>query len=122
MYEQYFEDASHGKELIIMAIQELQEKDLIELSGQSDCTAAVLFYTPFCGTCQIAERMLEIVHAAGVNVKLYKANINFTPKLRDEWQISSVPCLVLLQDGKPLRLEYAMRSVDHIYNLLKDMA
>jgi len=104
-----------------MAIEEVREQDLIGRSGQSDETVAVLFFTPLCGTCQIAERMLDVVQATGVDVKLCKININYAPKLRDSWQVASVPCLALIRDGHPVRMEYAMRSVDHLYQLLKEL-
>ncbi|WP_424767609.1 thioredoxin family protein [Paenibacillus sp. sgz302251] len=102
-----------------MAIHEINEaslqKQIHEVSGRT----AVFFYTPLCGTCKIGERMLEIAEVAGISVPLFKLNINFAPRLRDEWQIASVPCLVLLENGKPVQKEYAMKSVDHVYLMLK---
>ncbi|QHW35088.1 thioredoxin family protein [Paenibacillus rhizovicinus] len=80
---------------------------------------AVFFYTPLCGTCKVALRMLEIVEAAGVSLTIAKININFAPSLRDGWRIASVPALVLVQDGEPVQTEYAMQSVDTLYRLLK---
>lgn len=72
---------------------------------------ALFFVTTLCGTCQLAEKMLEIVLASGPCIPVSKLNINYTPKLREQWRIASVPCLIVLQDGEPIRQEYAMRSV-----------
>lgn len=80
---------------------------------------AVFFYTPLCGTCKVALRMLEIVEAAGVSLPVAKININFAPVLRDGWRIASVPALVLVRDGEPEQTEYAMQSVDSLYRLMK---
>lgn len=102
-----------------MAIHELDETALQSLTHAESGKAAVFFFTPLCGTCKIGERMLEIAEAAGISVPIYKLNINYAPKLRDQWQIASVPCLVLLENGKPFQKEYAMKSVDHIYLMLK---
>ncbi|HTG69812.1 MAG TPA: thioredoxin family protein [Candidatus Udaeobacter sp.] len=104
-----------------MAIQEIQEADWLKLNRIGNGNDALLFSSPFCGTCKVAERMLEIVDAAQVPVTMYKMNINYSAKLRESWKISSVPCLVLLKNGEPIRFEYAMRSVDYLYNLLKSM-
>ncbi|HTG68795.1 MAG TPA: thioredoxin family protein [Candidatus Udaeobacter sp.] len=104
-----------------MAIQEIQEADWLKLNRIGNGNDALLFSSPFCGTCKVAERMLEIVDAAQVPVTLYKMNINYSSKLREAWKISSVPCLVLLKNGEPFRFEYAMRSVDYLYNLMKSM-
>ncbi|MBW7455562.1 thioredoxin family protein [Paenibacillus sepulcri] len=104
-----------------MSIGELREDELLQrLSGNSGYEA-VLFHTVFCGTCKLAERMLEIVQAVGTTVPVHKVNINYAPGLRDSWKISSVPCLVLLRGGEPVRFEYTMRSVDHLYALLKEL-
>jgi len=80
---------------------------------------AILFHTPLCGTCRIAERMLEVAEAAGIPTKLYKMNIAFAPRLRESWRIASVPCLVVLRDGHPVRFEYAMHSVVHLFEVLR---
>ncbi|QAY67258.1 thioredoxin family protein [Paenibacillus protaetiae] len=104
-----------------MAIQPIEEKEWLQLAHLGTAKEAILFSTPFCGTCKVAERMLEIADTAGVPVTLYQMNMNFSPSLRDAWKISSVPCLVLLRGGEPVRFEYTMRSVDHIYKLLKEL-
>ncbi|MHA6482930.1 thioredoxin family protein [Paenibacillus sp. strain BS8-2] len=103
-----------------MSLTELDEKQLMALASADVGRTAVLFTTPLCGTCKVAERMLEVVEAAGANYPLYKTNINFTPRLRDQWQIASVPCLLLVRNGKLVSKEYAMRSVDYLYGLLKE--
>lgn len=104
-----------------MTIHEIQEDDWLKLNRIGNGKDALLFSSPFCGTCKVAERMLEVVDAAQVPVTLYKININYAAKLREAWKISSVPCLVLLKDGQPIRFEYAMRSVDYLYKLMKSM-
>lgn len=101
-----------------MAIEEIEEADW--LRRKEEGTAAILFHTPLCGTCKAAERMLNIAEAAGVPAKLYKMNIAFAPRLRETWRIASVPCLVVLKDGEPVRFEYAMRSVVHLYEVLRE--
>ena len=47
-----------------MAIAELGEDELLKRLNAKSGNEAVLFYTVFCGTCQLTERMLEIVQAA----------------------------------------------------------
>ncbi|WP_168123218.1 thioredoxin family protein [Paenibacillus sp. HB172176] len=103
-----------------MPLPELGEAQIRQLAEADIGKAALLFTTPLCGTCKVAERMLEVAGAAGVDYPLYKVNINFAPHFRVLWQISSVPSLVVLKNGSILAKENAMRSVDHLYRLLKD--
>ncbi|MOA38636.1 Thioredoxin [compost metagenome] len=103
-----------------MNIPETDQASVLEqLQAYSGRTAIYLF-TPLCGTCKLGERMLEIALAAGASVPLSKLNINYAPQLREKWRISSVPCLVLLEHGSPVKKEYAMQAVDHVYSLLKE--
>ncbi|MHA7966057.1 thioredoxin family protein [Paenibacillus sp. CAU 1782] len=102
-----------------MPLSEWNEKQVIELSRQHIGAAAILFTTPLCGTCKVAERMLEVVEAAGIRHPVVKMNINFAPNLAFEWKIQSVPCLVLVKNGTLLWKEYAMQSAGYLYERLK---
>ncbi|MNI44933.1 Thioredoxin [compost metagenome] len=79
----------------------------------------LFFYTSMCGTCMLAEQMLEIAISSGPVIPVSKININYSPILRDRWQITSVPCLIVLKNRKPIRMEYAMGSVVDLYTWLK---
>lgn len=82
---------------------------------------AVYFYTPLCGTCKVAEKMLQVVEATLPDLPLYKSNINFMSELAFEWEIKSVPCLIFVEHGKVARKLYAMRSVSDLYEALKPL-
>jgi len=98
-----------------MTIGEITEQEWLERAADASASApgkeALFFFTALCGTCKLAEKMLEVVLASGPCIPVSKLNINYAPQLRDLWKISSVPCLIVLEDGKPVRKEYAMRSV-----------
>src|SRR5690348_1764119 len=79
---------------------------------------AVFVYTPFCGTCQLTERMLEIIMTMEPKLPLYKCNVNFLPQMSRDWQISSVPCIVIVKAGQPYKTIYQMKAVDDLYKFL----
>lgn len=100
-------------------LTETTEKELLtRLEGRVVGREGLFFSTPLCGTCRLGERMLEIAIEAGGAIPVSKLNINFTPVLRERWQISSVPCLVILQNGIPVRIEYALGSVVDLHDWL----
>ncbi|WP_219835063.1 thioredoxin family protein [Paenibacillus sp. R14(2021)] len=103
-----------------MTLREWTEREWLE--GERARREAVFFYTPLCGTCKAALRMLEVIDAMELPIAVSKVNINFAPFLRDEWRIASVPALFLVREGEPVHAEYAMRSVDTLYRLLKEFA
>lgn len=82
---------------------------------------AVLLYTPMCGTCKLAERMLNIIETMKPGISLYKSNMNALFELGQAWKIESVPCLLVMDQGELIHKIYAMDSVDHLYKLLKPL-
>lgn len=80
---------------------------------------ALFLYTPFCGTCKLAERMLMIITETDPAIVMYKANINRLPSLAIDWKISSVPALLIIHQGEVTRQLYALQSVDYLYRVLK---
>ena len=102
-------------------INTINEQQLHTIAQMEIGNAAILFTSPLCGTCKVAERMLEIVAHLGVPAQLYKANINFTPYFREQWQIRSIPALILIKNGKVIEQIYAMNSVDFVYTKLTSL-
>ncbi|OGX68612.1 MAG: hypothetical protein A2189_01095 [Paenibacillus sp. RIFOXYA1_FULL_44_5] len=78
----------------------------------------VFFYSPFCGTCKLAERMLDILLKAHAHLSVLKTNILYTPKLTQMWKIESIPCLAFVKRDHSIKKEYALRSIDHLLQLL----
>ncbi len=74
----------------------------------------IYFYTPMCGTCQVASRMLQVIEKL-VHVKIGKMNLNFYPELAKKFEIESVPCLLFIKDGELVEMIYAFQSVPFLY-------
>jgi len=102
-----------------MSIIEIKEHEILRPSNSPLEREAIFFYTSLCGTCKLGERMLDIIDSMNNHIPIRKINISYAPNLRDSWRICSVPCLVVLNNGKPEQFEYAMRSVDYLYDILK---
>jgi len=83
-----------------------------KLSEQGGDSFAVFIYTPLCGTCKVAERMLQVIAALRPELALFKSNIHFMPTVAADWQIRSVPCIVVVRGGAPQARIYRMQSVD----------
>lgn len=79
------------------------------------------FYTPLCGTCQLASTMLSIVAESFEDLSLYKCNLNYAPDIATKYKIESVPCLTIWRNGKMKDKIYAFHSVHHLYEMIKNM-
>jgi thiol-disulfide isomerase/thioredoxin len=89
----------------------LGQSQVLSLSEHKDGPRYVLLYTPFCGTCQAARRMLDVVAVMTPGLRLGIADINLCRELVQEWRIESVPCLVETLHGRVLRKRYKMEGV-----------
>jgi thioredoxin-like negative regulator of GroEL len=78
----------------------------------------IYFYTPLCGTCQVASRMLQVIENM-VDVKIGKVNLNFYPEMAKQFEVESVPCLLLIKDGDVIDQIYAFQSVPFLYEKVK---
>ncbi|MGE7093563.1 thioredoxin family protein [Lysinibacillus sp. NPDC048646] len=94
-------------------------KEQWEAAMQSGKKTALYLYTPMCGTCAVASKMMAIVEQLLPQLQLGKANINFMEQLAYDYQIESVPCLLISDGEKVTEKVYAFQSVPFLYELLK---
>ena len=87
--------------------------------SQSNITLFYL-YTPMCGTCQVAHKMMEVVQEL-VDVPIGQANINFIQDVANDYQIESVPCLLITKEGAVVRKIYAFQSVPYLIETIKSI-
>lgn len=90
-----------------------------EKTSKSEEMTAYYLYAPMCGTCQVASKMLSVVKEMMVDVKIGQANLNFVESMAMDYQIESVPCLLITEQGKVREKIYAFHSVPYLYEKLK---
>ncbi|EFI68858.1 thioredoxin family protein [Lysinibacillus sp. HST-98] len=90
-----------------------------ETAKQSGEKTAFYLYTPMCGTCAVASKMMSVIEQLLPQLQIGKANINFLEHIAYEHQIESVPCLLITDGGKVTEKIYAFQSVPFLYELLK---
>lgn len=78
----------------------------------------IYFYTPLCGTCQVASKMLLVVEKM-VDIKIGKMNLNFYPDIAKNFAIESVPCLQFVRGGQVVETIYAFHSVIYLNEKIK---
>lgn len=84
-------------------------------------TGYLYFYTPMCGTCQVASKMLTVIEQLLPVVPSGKADLNYLPEMAERFEIHSVPCLIVLKKGEVQEKIYAFQSVPYLYEKLKEL-
>ncbi|WP_391209894.1 thioredoxin family protein [Psychrobacillus sp. L4] len=77
-------------------------------------------YTPMCGTCQVASKMMLVIKEL-VQYPIGQANINFLGNLAMDYEIESVPCLLIAKNGKVHDKIYAFQSVPYLFEKIKSV-
>lgn len=88
-----------------------------------DAPLAFLYlYTPLCGTCMVASKMLTILHTMMPDLNLGKMDLNYAPELAMKYEVESVPCLVIVEEGKVIEKVYRFESVPHLVEVINKYA
>lgn len=71
-------------------------------------------YTPMCGTCAVASKMMEVISVMKPELPIGKANLNYIEDLAVDYEIESVPCLLIQKEGYVREKIYAFQSIPHL--------
>ncbi|WP_227397173.1 thioredoxin family protein [Jeotgalibacillus aurantiacus] len=89
--------------------------DQLNTHIQTGESTAMYLYTPMCGTCKLAGKMLEVTAAAVKEPVIGKADLNYVESLAEKYEIESVPCLLLFKDGRLQEKIYKFESVPTLF-------
>ncbi|MFC5714284.1 thioredoxin family protein [Thalassorhabdus alkalitolerans] len=99
-------------------MEEVSEKQLHAVL-QRDQAVMIYFYTPWCGTCKIAEKMILAAEELSAAPSAYKGNVNLMPEIVQQLKIQSVPCVKIFKEGDCKETIYAFGSIESFINNLK---
>ena len=93
----------------------------LNLAIQWKRTFCLYLYTPMCGTCMVASKMMNVSLELLQELECGKMNLNFMQKIAHQYEVESVPCLMLFKNGTLTKKIYAFQSVPYLYEELKTL-
>lgn len=102
-------------------MRESTEKELFGWIEAGERQIIVFGHSPFCGTCRVARRMLEVVEQMNPDIDIYALDLNFSPRFIQKYKVSSTPSVSVFEPGmrgEP-RTAYAMQSVPYLLDFIE---
>ena len=105
-----------------MAILNLTKENFAQEVLQSDKTVLVDFYADWCGPCKMLSPIVhEIAEEYADTLKVGKINVDEQMDLAMRFNVSSIPMLALIQDGKMIDQSIGYCPKEDILAMLKKL-
>lgn len=101
-----------------MAVIEVTGASFVKEVVQSDRPVLADFYANWCGPCRMLRPTLEAIADERQDIKVVSINIDEEDDLADAFGISSIPCLVLIKNGKEADRSVGLRPKEAIEEML----
>lgn len=86
---------------------------------KSEVPVLIDFNADWCGPCQAQKPALEELEAeSDGNYKIASINIDDEPDLAEKYEITSIPCLVLIKNGEEVDRKIGLQSKSRLKKLL----
>lgn len=76
------------------------------------------FWAAWCGPCQMLGPVIEEIAAERNDIKVAKVNVDEQPELASQFQVMSIPTLVVIKDGQIVNKSVGARPKDQILKML----
>ena len=103
-----------------MAVIEVTKENFESEVLKSDVPVLVDFNASWCGPCKAMRPMLDELAANNQRYKIVSVDIDEEDELVEEYEVASIPCLVVFKDGKETVRSVGLIPKDSIAALMED--
>lgn len=77
------------------------------------------FWASWCGPCQMLSSVIKDIAEENPDIKVCKCNVDEQMELAQEYNVMSIPFLVVFKNGKPVDYAIGVQSKENILKLIK---
>ena len=103
---------------INMAVLEVTGASFEKEVLQSDRPVLADFYAEWCGPCKMLRPILEEISDDRQDVKVVSINIDEEDELAEQFDVSAIPCVVLIKDGMEVDRSVGLKPREALEELL----
>ena len=101
-----------------MAVINITKENYEQEVLRSDKPVLLDFYADWCGPCKMLAPAVHEVAEENPHIKVCKINVDEQPELAVQFQVSSIPLLVVMQDGAIVNQALGARPKSAILKML----
>lgn len=101
-----------------MAIKEITTNEFKDEVINSEKPVLVDFNANWCGPCKMLKPILEDLSESKKEIKIVSVNIDDEDELAENYEVYSIPCLVLFKNGKEDKRSVGFMPKDEVEKFL----
>lgn len=112
-------EKNNGEENKNMAVMSVSSENFEEEVLKSDKKVLIDFYADWCGPCKMLSPIVEAFASENSSIKVVKVDIDVNPALAAKYGVSSIPTLIVIENGEVKNTSVGLISKSEVEALVK---
>lgn len=102
-----------------MEVLKVTSENFEEEVLKSDKTVLIDFYADWCGPCKMLSPIIDAVANENEDLKVVKVNVDDAQNLAIQYQVMSIPTIVIIKEGKEINRSVGLISKSEVEEMVK---